>query len=370
MKSAATPLFVWEVKSGLFTHEHLLEEAVKVCKEKGLELVVEGFSQNKGDAQSQLQEVNSKLSSLTRFQNAAKEIQHKHGFDITSDIQENVAKYAKSGSSSQFLPNLQENLHGKSIRKNSISIHLLSQLFDDYISFGGQTQESLEAHKAALNAQLSFLETLAKSQVTCTFGALTPENISAITKPTLAVTTNQDIAAITELVLGKNIDLIPYRLYAAKDKVPNQETSYRDNGVVQIDLSLVKPITFNKTFSHNLGQLLESKDKPATVMPKVVSDINYYLDGQPLKVRQLSTQVDAIAPLAANDNIMAGKGKTHLSTTLLRDNGVPHHIGIVGGTRTLILEAVNSEKNQALLKQVYYGIRAGQPWFGGVFGRQ
>ena len=67
---------------------------------------------------------------------------------------------------------------------------------------------------------------------------------------------------------------------------------------------------------------------------------------------------------------MAGKGKTHLSTTLLRDNGVPHHIGIVGGTRTLVLEAVNSETNQAQLKKVYDQIYAGQPsLMGRMFGR-
>lgn len=45
MKSATIPLFVWEVKPDLFSYKGLLEEAIKICKEKGLDLVVTGFSE-------------------------------------------------------------------------------------------------------------------------------------------------------------------------------------------------------------------------------------------------------------------------------------------------------------------------------------
>ena len=44
MKSAV-PLFVWEVKPHLFSYKELLQKAIEMCKAKGLELIVTGFSE-------------------------------------------------------------------------------------------------------------------------------------------------------------------------------------------------------------------------------------------------------------------------------------------------------------------------------------
>ncbi len=376
-KFTGTPTFFWEVKSGLFAFDKLMETAVSVSKERSLELVVLGMNDKTNDLPKAIEyterlitESDVKLKRCNELETKLLESKNKHSLSELSFTPKMIEDFERVkgdelGRNIQ-LTNLQNHIQSKSKKRVRLPLEVVERLVNDFAELTNLNRHHLQTLRDQKAKELAFFNALAASGVSYKFISELSDGVELSGNQKLIVSANTSVEQAAKYAIGKPIDLLAYKLHG--EEVETEKSNF----AMRIDLSKVPAATFGKVFAHTVAEVQLCNYETTKPLPKPISNLNYYLTGGQFQVRQFhSKRDDAIVPFSGGgDVIPAGKGTVGLATTLLAKHNVAFHEALINGARHIVIRNINMPEVQGRVAQVYNEIYSGQPsMVSNLFGR-